>query len=136
MNERLYEQYKDLTKEELIEVLNSCDYTTEAKEVSRFVLETKGYNNISDEYKDDSSDYRLSDNTGKKNSIGNFLSGIAYFIFIVGTLGNFALALVLYDSIQLIVTQILTYEFIIIATGALYLGVSEIVQLLHDIRQK
>lgn len=131
--EMLFNQYKLYSGEELKEITVANGYTEEAEQVARQILggdrtEYKEY--IKQQEEKRKKEY---DNMSSENTIGGILKAIGILIMIFGTIGSIYIA---NQGYEFSFANFIIPEVGTVISGMIFLGFSEIIQLLQDIKDK
>lgn len=131
--EMLFDQYKLYSDGELKEITVANGYTEEAEQVARQILggdrtEYKKYIKQQEEKRKQEHDIMSSENT-----IGGILKAIGILIMIFGTIGSICIAS---QGHKFSFADFIIPEVGTVISGMIFLGFSEIIQLLQDIKDK
>lgn len=131
--EMLFDRYKFYSDEELQEITVANGYTEDAEQVARQILggdraEYKEYIKQQEE-KHQKEYYNMSNG----NTIGGILKVICILVMIFGTVGSIYIAS---QGYEFSFASFIIPELGIIISGMMFLGFSEIIQLLQDIKDK
>lgn len=129
----LFDRYKFYSDEELQEISVANGYTEEAEQVARQILggdraEYKEY--IKQQEEKHQKEYH---NMSNENTIGGILKAIGILTMIFGTIGSIYIAS---QGYEFSFDSFIIPELGTIISSMMFLGFSEIIQLLQDIKDK
>ena len=141
--EVLFNQYKLYSDEELKEITVANGYTEEAEQIARRILggdrgEYKEYimqeeQEEEQEEQEEQQEEQQEENDMQGNMISGILKAIGFSILIIGTIGSFYIAS---QGYEFSFAGFILPEMGTIVSGVLFLGFSEVIRLLQDIKDK
>ncbi len=152
--EVLFNQYKLYSDEELKEITVANGYTEEAEQIARRILggdrgEYKEYimqeeqeeqeegqkeeQEEEQEEQEEEQEEQQEENDMQGNMISGVLKAIGFLILIIGTIGSFYIAS---QGYEFSFASFILPEIGTIVSGMLFLGFSEVIRLLQDIKDK
>ena len=131
--EVLFNRYKLYSDEELKEITVANGYTEEAEQIARQII--GGDRGEYKEYIKQQEEQQKEDNmqTSQGNTISGILKAIGFLILIIGTIGSFYIAS---QGYEFSFASFILPEIGTIVSGMLFLGFSEVIRLLQDIKDK
>lgn len=131
--EVLFNRYKLYSDEELKEITVANGYTEEAEQIARQIIggdrgEYKEYIKQQEEQQEED-DMQ----TSQGNIISGILKAIGFLIMLIGTIGSFYIAS---QGYEFSFASFILPEIGTIVSGMLFLGFSEVIRLLQDIKDK
>lgn len=133
IREDLFNRYKLSSDEELKEITVANGYTEEAEQVAQQIL--NGDRTEYKEYIKQQEEKQKEENSkvSSENTIGEILKAIGFLVMVFGTIGSIYLAT---QGYEFEFGKFILPEIGVIISGMMFLGFSEIIQLLQDIKNK